>query len=130
MANSVRSKESKQTKKKGKSGLNDPRKEERTMSNSDTEGPRRRSICLEVANVRLLEKGVQIQVKGDRADNEPVWWAVSPSALSGADDSARYRTITEGLDKKRIVIAELGRGTDSMLECTSIRIQYAESNSR
>ena len=94
-------------------------------------------IWLEVANVRLEGQAVEIQVKGDRADREAVWWQVnldravdSPPASTQSSDGA-YRTIAEGLDKKRTVLAKLTpEGGGTVLRCTSIRIQYAESNSR
>ena len=131
MAKNARQGQSKLSKNKGNPVLRKRGKEEKSMSNnSDTEEARRLKICLEVTNVRLLEKNVEIQVKGDRADREPVWWVVDSSAVSGADDdSARYRTIAEGLDKKRIVIAEL-RPESGMLKCMALRIQYAESSLR
>jgi hypothetical protein len=96
-----------------------------------------RSIWLEVTNVRGVADRVEIQVKGDRAEREPVWWKVQSAAYAEFDDAAKaYRTLTEGLDKKRIVLAELGpqalkpANQGTRLECKSVRIQYAESNSR
>lgn len=132
MTSNVRSKRSKQTKEKREvRGNNQGKEEKKTMSShSDTEHLRRLSICLEVANVRLLETGVEIQVKGDRADREPVWWVVNPSAVFETTNNERYRTITEALDKKRILIAELRPEGDGTLECKLIRIQYAESINR
>lgn len=103
-------------------------------------------IWLEVLNVRLENKSVQIQVKGDKADREPVWWEVdlvkagygedakppekdNPPEKEKLDPNAAYRTIADGLDKKRIVLANLV-SNGSTLKCESIRVQYAESNSR
>ncbi len=93
------------------------------------------SIWLEVANVRLENEGVQIQVKGDRADREPVWRNVELEGTSfykdgKPDHNAAYRSITDGLDKKRIVLANLTVQDGKTLKCTYIRVQYAESNSR
>lgn len=106
------------------------RRRKSMSSNSDTEEARRLAIRLEVTNVRLLKTSVEIQVKGDRADREPVWWVVDSSAVSGAaDNGAIYRTIAEGLDKKRIMIAEL-RSDSGSLKCIALRIQYAESTPR
>ena len=73
---------------------------------------RQSSIWLEVANVRLVNNGLDIQVKGDRVDREPVWWKVNSeragfSKDGKADHNAAYRAIAEGLDKKRIVLANL-----------------------
>lgn len=114
------------------------------MSSEDKE--RQKSIWLEATNVRVVNgapNGVEIQVKGDKADREPVWWNVNldlafgkaktgvgspPDALE-PDHNAAYRTIAEGLDKKRIVLAMLAPVGET-LECTLIRVQYAESNSR
>ena len=96
---------------------------------------RQKYIWLEVANVRRLNNDVQIQVKGDRADHEPVWWNVK-LPISGFEDAEKaYRAVTENLDKKRIVLANLIPDTapepvGTTLKCTSIRIQYAESSSR
>ena len=112
------------------------------MSTENT--ARKSSIWLEVANVRLEGEIVEIQVKGDRADCEPVWRKVNLMAAAYSEPERQdndkkvivaekkghdtaYRTISEGLDRKRIVLAKLA-GTP--LECTSIRIQYADSNSR
>jgi hypothetical protein len=91
-------------------------------------------IWLEVTNVRSSKEGEQetleIQVKGDRAEREPEWWNVSASAYT--DSAAKtYRTVSENLDKKRIVLAGLGPVAQSnTLECKIFRIQYADSNSR
>lgn len=95
---------------------------------------RQSSIWLEVANVRLDSKKVEIQVKGDRADREPVWREVKmeekqESPPPTPDYNTTYRTIAEGLDKKRVVLAML-EASNGTLKCTHIRVQYAESNSR
>ena len=93
-------------------------------------------IWLEIANVRnSTSNGVEIQVKGDRTEREPVWWKVSKEAYTEPqDDSAKlYRTLSEGLDKKRIVLAGLAPVKDKtvyVIQCTAIRIQYADSTSR
>jgi hypothetical protein len=115
------------------------------------EEKRQASIWLEVANIRLVGKRVEIQVKGDRADREPVWWEVKlvqagfgepakeaeggqPAVPEKPDHNTAYRTITDGLDKKKIVLANLAPDSEgdsaTTLKCTSIRVQYAESNSR
>jgi len=41
-----------------------------------------------------------------------------------------YRRLIDGLDKKRIVLAELIPVEGKKIECKVIRIQYAESASR
>ncbi len=89
------------------------------------------TIWLEVTNVRQNkdEPPLQIQVKGDRADREPEWWKVSDQAYIGSTAAETYRTLSENLDKKRIVLAALG-AAESTLECKHLRIQYAESASR
>jgi hypothetical protein len=129
-----------------------------------TDRERHNSIWLEVSNVRLENKSLQVQVKGDKADREPVWWkvdlkeagygeGVGTTEEKKPDPNAAYRTISEGLDKKKIVLARLmfiekksktkeTSKTDEIsnteespkikgtLKCTSIRVQYSESNSR
>ena len=93
-------------------------------------------IWLEVTNVRSLtterNPTVQIQVKGDRAEREPEWWNVNEAAYIDTDAARTYRTLSESLDKKRIVLAALGAGHEQSgtLECKHLRIQYAESASR
>lgn len=88
------------------------------------------SIWLEVANVRLENSVVQIQVKGDRTDREPVWWDVELENNNAKPESNdAYRTIVDGLDKKRVVLAKLA-AEGNTLKCAFIRVQYAESNSR
>src|SRR5688500_16619643 len=104
------------------------------------------TIWLEVTNVRSSKTEtkalVQIQVKGDRAEREPEWWDVSEDAYIDTDAGKTYRTLSENLDKKRIVLAALGAGdkpvtsppateqSKSTLECKHLRIQYAESAGR
>ena len=97
------------------------------MSTEDKE--RQSSIWLEVANVRRVNDGVEIQVKGDKADREPVWRKVDLKGVGFEDYDKTYRTITDALDKKRIVLANLSAGPET-LKCEIVRIQYAESNSR
>lgn len=91
-------------------------------------------IWLEVTNVRTEQNSnVQIQVKGDRAEREPEWWDVSQDAYIDSDAARTYRTLSENLDKKRIVLAALGAAGEPVagkLECKHLRIQYAESASR
>ncbi len=110
------------------------------------------TIWLEVTNVRSSktegEITVQIQVKGDRAEREPEWWNVNEDAYIDSDAAKTYRTLSENLDKKRIVLAALGavdkliakksvagkpgikQPKTGTLECKHLRIQYAESASR
>jgi len=92
----------------------------------------RETIWLEVANVRIFGEQAQIQVKGDHAEPKPTWWNVKLSAHADFDDPLEaYRTLSEGLDKKRIVIAGLGHTEGNKeIECQYIRIQYAESATR
>ena len=85
------------------------------------------SIWLEIANVRSTGKRVEIQVKGERTDREPAWLMVQ---LKGEDSDTVYRRLLDGLDKKRIVLAELIPVEGQKIECKHIRIQYAESASR
>lgn len=99
-------------------------------------------IWLEVTNVRISgnngeqKEKVEIQVKGDRGEHEPEWWNVNESAYTEFDKAEKaYRTLSENLDRKRIVLAGLGPAKKTPefppgLECTAIRIQYAESPSR
>lgn len=94
------------------------------------------TIWLEVTNIRSLEVGVEIQVKGDRAERGPEWWTVNKSAYSDSDAARIYRTVSENLDKKRIVLAGLGpkaataKNVTLEIECKHFRIQYADSHSR
>lgn len=76
-----------------------------------------RGIWLEVAHVRIgtsKKGGIQLeaQLKGDKADREPVWWIVSPGSSGKPHDGDKdlkdlYRTIAEGIDKKRLVLIQL-----------------------
>jgi len=84
------------------------------------------SIWLEVANVRSTGKNLEIQVKGERTEREAAWLNVQ---LKNEDADKVYRRLLEGLDKKRIVLAELVP-EGQKIECKVIRIQYAESASR
>lgn len=87
-------------------------------------------IWLEVANVRIFGNQAQIQVKGDRAEREPDWWNVNSSAHSDFKDPLKaYNTLSEGLEKKRIVLAGLA-SNGTAIECQSIRIQYTDSATR
>ena len=95
--------------------------------------PEKSSIWLEVANVRLNRSQVnstqvEILVKGDKADQD-VWRNVDLNQVGFGDVTEAYRAITEGLDKKRVVIASLA-ALENKLDVSAIRIQYAESNSR
>lgn len=117
------------------------------MNDKKSEG-----IWLEVSNVRLERKKVEVQVKGDKADREPDWWEVNlvsagfgEEAKKNADGKiepeepdpiAAYKAITDGLDKKKVVLASLGiyqKEEDEekpTLMCMSIRVQQAESSIR
>jgi len=106
-------------------------------------------IWLEVSNVRLERKKVEVQLKGDKADREPDWWEVNlvsagfgEEAKKTADGTtvpeepdpiAAYKAITDGLDKKKVVLASLGiyrTSAEPTLMCLSIRVQQAESSLR
>ena len=115
------------------------------MSSTKTfteEEKRQSSIWLEVTNVRLEDKRVELQLKGDRADREPVWWEVDlvtagfgeagkEVTKAKPDPNAAYKAIADGLDKKKLVLAKLAiDAPTATLKCTSIRVQYAESTSR
>ena len=96
---------------------------------------RQKLIWLEVTNVRRVKDGLEVQVKGDKADREPVWWPVDSESAGYAEDNkadhdAASKAISDGLDKKRIVVAALAVAAQGKLACKSIRIQYAESTSR
>lgn len=80
------------------------------------------SIWLEVSNVRREGNDIEVQIKGDRTDREPVWWSVKDLQ----DVPTTYKSLTDSLDKKRIVLAKLGPDGET-LACKSIRIQYADS---
>jgi hypothetical protein len=95
------------------------------------EEDRHSSVWLEVANVRLVGTSVEVYVKGDRADREPVWRNIDLAKAGYSDDADRaYRTIVDGLDKNRIVLAKLVAGQGGQLKCELIRVQYTESNNR
>lgn len=89
--------------------------------------PKTESIWFEVANVRSTGKYVEIQLKGERTDREPAWLTVDTSSFESPDKA--YRSVIEGLDKKRIVLAEL-IAAGQTIECRLIRVQYVESASR
>jgi|GEM_PF-3140651 len=118
------------------------------MSDKKSEG-----IWLEVSNVRLERKKVAVQVKGDKAEREPDWWEVNLVSAGFGDEAkmdvdgekvlvpekpdpiAAYRAITDGLDKKKVVLASLGiyqkeGEKQTTLMCMSIRVQQAESSIR
>jgi hypothetical protein len=92
------------------------------------------TVWLEVTNVRSFKTvgkrpTVQIQVKGDRAEPEPEWWDLNKGAY--IENAAKtYRTLSENLEKKRIVLAALGAVDNGTLECKHFRIQYADSAGR
>ena len=104
----------------------------RTSNNKPAKNELRETIWLEVANVRIFDEDAQIQIKGDRAEREPTWWKVNLDAHADFKDPLKaYRTLSENLDKKRIVIAGLGLAEGGQeIECKSVRIQYAESATR
>lgn len=95
-------------------------------------------IWLEVSNVRFdKDNGVQVQLKGDRADREPRWWPVAPEVFgaprdpkASPDPRDTFREIANGLDKRRVVLAALGWAEEGRLECQLIRIQSADSTTR
>lgn len=102
-------------------------------------------IWLEVTNVRIEEnaegKRVNVQLKGDKADQEPVWWPVTVDPKGEkAEEKAEgiYRNISEGLDKKRMVLASLQptglRGESppagESLEVKYVRVQLTDSSAR
>lgn len=74
-------------------------------------------------------KEVNVQLKGDKADQEPVWW---PVALDGEKAEDLFRSIAEGLDKKRTVLASLqptGLKGES-LQVKYVRVQLTDSSAR
>jgi len=108
-------------------------------------------IWLEVSNVRLERKKVEVQLKGDKADREPDWWEVNLVSAGFGEEAkktadgrtvlvpeepdpiAAYKAITDGLDKKKVVLASLGiyrTSAEPTLMCLSIRVQQAESSPR
>ena len=113
------------------------------MSDTKSEG-----IWLEVSNVRLERKKVEVQLKGDKADREPDWWEVDLVSAGFGEEAqtlgrkkvpekpdpiAAYKAITDGLDKKKVVLASLGiyrTSAEPTLLCLSIRVQQAESSLR
>lgn len=90
-----------------------------------SQGPE--GIWLKVANAQFTNRAVRIQVEGDQTEKEPTWWSVVDDA-AGEDSRQTFRTIVQGLDKQRIVLARLDPSTkDSGLRCTLIRVQHKNS---
>jgi len=86
-------------------------------------------IWMKIVNARLTQDSVEIQVEGDQGDREPTWWPVAGKA-AGSGPLETYRTIVDGIDKRRVVLARLGAaGTESgsALACNLVRVQFADS---
>jgi hypothetical protein len=84
------------------------------------------AIWLEVSNVRLFGTEFQVQLRADREPERPRWWP-----LPGTQDkeaSAQFKAVSESLEKKRPVLAELVSDTGQKLKVNSLAIQYAETS--
>ncbi len=91
---------------------------------------------LQVSNIRF-ENGpddtgkVWVQVHGDRAEREPVWWPVALKESGYDKPGELVRAVLDGLDKKRTVLAALSAtAAGKPLEASRIRIQFAEAGGR
>ena len=89
-----------------------------------------KGIWLEVSNLRFdPSKGVEVQLKGDRADKEQEWWPIEKAKTENNDEI--QRKIFEGLDKKRLVLVKLTPNKKGKkLLCSQIRIQHTEPGNR
>jgi hypothetical protein len=82
-------------------------------------------IWLKVSNARLHDNTIEVQLEGDREDREANWWSVKADA-AGDVSAETFRTILDGLDKKRTVLARLAL-VGKALQCSTIRVQHTES---
>ena len=73
-----------------------------------------------------MKETVSVQLKGDKTDQEAVWWPVD---LAGKDAGEIFRTIADGVDKKRTVLAAL-QPKDNVLQVKFVRVQLADSSTR
>lgn len=90
---------------------------------------RTNEILLEVTNVRIKNTDIHVQLKGDKADKEPVWWPVFVGNPKEKRAEDLYHRITEGLDKKRTVLASL-MPKGASFEVKYVRIQLSDSSVR
>lgn len=89
------------------------------------------SIWLEVSNVRIIGTGFEVQLRADREPERPRWWPIAAPAAAvppaNPDFSSQFKAVSEALEKKRPVLAELvPDGTN--LKLSSLSIQYAETS--
>lgn len=98
-------------------------------------------IFLKVSNVRCSRESLDVRFEGDKSDRK-LWWPVETNAT---DRREFYKTITDGLDQNRVVLARLQNintrtiveageyfgvtlavDMDPFMACTLIRIQHGD----
>lgn len=83
-------------------------------------------LWLEVANVRFDTTGsttsLQVRLKAERSDSEEQSWRTVESA--NLDVAAYFKTITEGLDKKRLLYVRVS-ARDGRMIVDGLRLDYA-----
>lgn len=96
------------------------------------QGPEHEGIWLEVTNTRLEGTELRVQLRGDKADKEPVWWLVEAPTSTTVDELYRkfVRTLDKGqLDKGQVLRAWLCRdGNKKHLVIKYWRFQYTETS--
>lgn len=81
-------------------------------------------ILLEVSNVRLTGVRLEVQLRADREPDRPRWW--STTEVKPEITAAQFKAITEALEKKRPVVAQL-KADGEVLTIAALSIQYAET---
>ncbi|HEU4889517.1 MAG TPA: hypothetical protein VFV49_16650 [Thermoanaerobaculia bacterium] len=83
------------------------------------------SIWLEVSNVKVQGSTFEVQLRADREPERTRWWAAPPAADAGAA-AAQFKAVSEALEKKRPVLAQVVAGGAGLV-VTSLAIQYTET---
>ena len=80
------------------------------------------SLLLEVSNIRIAGAALEVQLRADREPDKPRWWQAPTTGSAPAE----FKAVSEALEKKRPVFAELGV-IGANLAINAISIQYAET---
>lgn len=91
-----------------------------------SEGKMQKVIWLEISNARIEgtpTQKLQAQFKADKSDKEPTWWDVVVPDVTKVEST--YRLLVEAIDKKRLVLGELGVNGQE-LHIANYRIQFTE----
>lgn len=88
-------------------------------------------LLMSVSNVRLSGSDLEIQVEGDRALPDAIWWEVDPKDVGGASDSlAAFKVLADALDNRSVYATFSAAGARAVgIKCTKIRIQHKSSRS-